>query len=314
MTALSLTEASKLAVANGETKRGAIINLYAENSDIMNAMKFDGIQGNAYAWDQEGGLPSTAFRGVNEGYTASAGSFNPQKIALMIGGGDLDVDNFIMKTQGDNVRSRHEALKVKSLAQNITDTVVNGDNTSEPREFDGLQTLCIGDQLIANGATSGGDVLSLAKLDELIDSVANPTHLIMSRAVKRAFIQASRTSTSGVGVNLLVERDELGRPFQTYSDLPILTGYPKNKNTAILPYSEANPGGGSAVGTSIYCVNFGEDGVMGITNGGLQVRDLGELDTAPVWRTRIEWFLSMVMLSPYSAARLWGIKTGAFAA
>src|SRR5262245_11467851 len=118
MTALTLAEAQKIALNNGETKAAAVIGLYAANSDVMGAMRFDGIDGNAYAWNQDGDLPSTAFRAVNEGFTPSAGSFNPQKVALMIAGGELDVDTFIVKTQGEGSRSEHEALKVKSLAQN----------------------------------------------------------------------------------------------------------------------------------------------------------------------------------------------------
>ena len=40
-----------------------------------------------------------------------------------------------------------------------------------------------------------------------------------------------------------------------------------------------------------------EDGVTGIQNGGMDVRDLGELQTAPVWRTRVEWFTGIAAFS-----------------
>jgi len=314
MTALTLAEASKIAANNGEMKKAGVISLYAEKSDIMAAMRWDGIMGNAMSFTQEGDLPSTAFRGINEAFTASSGSFNPQTEALMAAGGDLDVDNFIVKTQGEETRSKHEALKIKSLSQAITDAIITGDNSSEPREFNGLQVRATGAQLIDNGSTSGGDVLSLAKLDELLDTVASPTHLIMSRAQRRAFIQAARSSTSGVGANITMDKNELGQRITRYADLPILVGYERNKNTSILPYTEANPGGGTAASTSIYAVNLGEDGFIGITNGGIQVRDLGEIDEKPVFRTRVEWYLAVANQSPYAIARLRGIKTGAIAA
>lgn len=314
MTALTLVEAAKLEMGAGNTHKAGVISLYAEKSDIMNAMRFEGIGGNAYAFTQEGDLPSTAFRGVNEGFTPSTGTFNPQKEALMLAGGELDVDNFIIQTEGEGVRSKHEALKIKSLSQAITDTIITGDNSTEVREFDGLQVRATGTQLIDNGSTSGGDVLSLSKLDEAIENTASPTHIIMSRALRRAFTAAMRSSTSGVGSNLLMERDELGKPIMTYNSLPILVGYERNKNTSVLPYTEANPGGGSAASTSIYVVNFGEDGVIGISNGGIRVKDLGELENLPVWRTRVEWYLGMAVQNPYAITRLRGIKTGAIAA
>lgn len=314
MSALTLVEAAKLAANNGETKRSAIIELYASASDIWGALRIEGITGNAYSYTQEGELPTVAFRGVNEAYTASNGNFNPQKVALTIAGGDLDVDKFIIDTQGMESRSRHEALKVKALSQSMTDTVMNGDSSTEPREFDGLQSLCTGGQLIDNGSTSGGDPLSLAKLDQAIDNTASPSHLIMSRTMRRRLWQSTRSTTSGVGGNVLMEREEMGKPILTYAGLPILTGYEKNKNTAILPFTESSPGGGST-GTSIYVVNLtSDDGLLGISNGGMQVRDLGELDTAPVFRTRVEYYMSLVALGPYAATRLWGISDAAVAA
>lgn len=314
MPALTLPEAAKLAANNGETKKAGIISLYAEKSDILAVIPVDGIMGSAYSFTQEGDLPATAFRGVNEGFTPSTGTFNPQIEALFAAGGDLDVDRFIVKTQGEEARSKHEGLKVKSLSANITDTIITGDNSSEPREFNGLQVRCTGDQLIAQGSTSGGDTLTLAKLDELLDTVNGATHLIMSRAMRRLFQTAARSPTV---TNNQVTDDmdsDLGRRVTRYQGIPILTGYERTKNTGILPFSEANPGGGSAVGTSIYAVNFrAEDGFTLISNGGIDVRDLGELEDKPAYRTRVEWYVGSAQQSPYCAARLWGIKTGAIA-
>lgn len=311
MTALTLLEASKIALENGETKRAAIIKLYAEKSDFLNAMKVEGIMGNALAFTQDGDLPTTAFRGVNEAYVASNGTFNPQKESLYIAGGDLDVDRMIVKTQGEGVRAAHEANKVKALAAGISTNIITGDSTSDPRQFDGIQKRAIGTQLVANGATAGGDALSLTQLDNAIDLVDYPTHLIMSRAMRRKFQAAYRSSTFP---NIYMQMGDMGKQILQYNDLPILVGYPVNKNTSILPFTEANPGGGGAVGTSIYAVNLNEDGLILISNGGIDVRDLGELNSAPVFRTRVEWYVGMAALSPFCATRLWGIKDAAIVA
>lgn len=310
MAALTLSEAAKIAANNGETKKAGVIALYAEKSDILNAMPFDGIMGNAYTFTQEGSLPTTAFRGVNEGYTPGNGSFAPQTEALYIAGGDLDVDKFILQTQGQEVRSKHEALKVKALAIGMTDQILKGDSASDARGFDGLQKRITGGQLASNGATSGGDPLSLDKLDAAIDLVDSPTHIIMSRAMRLKFTTAYRSSTFP---NIVMQADEVGKQHWSYNGLPILVGYPQNSNTKILPFTEAAASGGTTA-TSVYIVNFGEDGVHGIQNAGIDVRDLGELDALPVWRTRVEWYMSMVAESPYSAARLYGISNAAIAA
>jgi hypothetical protein len=61
----------------------------------------------------------------------------------------------------------------------------------------------------------------------------------------------------------------------------------------------------------VYAVHFGagapDQGVVGLTNGGVQVMDLGQLETKPVYRTRIEWFVGLALFGPKPAARLKGV-------
>lgn len=311
MTALTLLEASKAALDAGDTKKAGVIATFAEKSDILATIPVMNIAGNALTYTQEGSLGTTAFRGVNEAYTPNNGVLAPQTESLFAAGGDLDVDMFILKTQGDGVRGKYEAMKVKALAIGVTTQIMSGSSATDPRGFDGVQIRATSAQLTANGASSGGDPLSLANLDAVIDTVDSPTHLIMSRAMRLKFATAYRSS---VFPNIYMEADETGKQRMSYGGLPILVGYPTNNNTKLLPFTEANPGGGSSVGTSIYVVNFSEDGVCLIENGGMDVRDLGELDTAPVKRTRVEWYVGLTVQSPFALARLWGIKNAAIAA
>lgn len=303
MAALTLLEASKL--YSGEVLRPAIIEMFARNSDILETLPFMDIQGNAYKYNREAALPGIAFRGVNEAYTASAGVVNPITESLVIAGGDLDVDRFIVATEGEGVRTMHEGLKLKSLTATITNTFLKGDNISDPRQFDGLQARLTGTQLIQAGTTANGTPLSLGKLDELIDSVADPTHLIMNRTMSRRLAAAARTTTVGGFVSY--DMNAFGARVMSYNGLRILNGYDANLNTAILPFTEAATSG-TATATSIYCVSFGPQGVIGLQSGGMDVRDLGEVQEKPVLRTRIEWYIAIAVLNGRAAARLWSIS------
>lgn len=307
--ALTLVEAAKIAANEGKTLRAAVIAMFAQASDLLMALPFKDIQGNAYQYNREGALPGVAFRGVNESYTPSTGIINQLVEALRICGGDLDVDTFILKTLGEGVRATHENLKIKALAAELTRVLIKGDSTSNPREFDGLQNRITGSQLIAAGAAAGGDALSLLKLDELIDAVPGATHLIMSKAMRRLLTAASRDTT--VGGFIVWEKDAFGRPIAKYNDVTILVPYSDNGGTEPLAFDEANPGGGAAVGTSIYCVNFGDGFVSGIQSGPMDVRDLGELETTPAKRTRVEWYAGLCIEHGRGAARLHGIKNAA---
>ncbi len=307
--ALTLVEAAKL--ETGDAYRSAIIELYAGSSDILMNLPFESIQGNALTYNREASLPGVGFRGVNEAYTPSTGVLNPLTESLVIAGGDLDVDKFIVDTMGQNQRSVHEAMKVRALALAWTRKFIKGDNQSDPREFDGLQVRVTGAQLVAAGSTANGTALSLAKLDEAIDQTLNPTHIIMNKAMRRRLTTAARTYT--VGGFITYDVDAFGRTVTKYNDLPILIVDLDHTQTSILPFTEAATSG-NATATSIYVVSMGDDGVMGLQNGGVDVRDLGELQTAPVYRTRVEWYNGFGAFNGRAATRLYSIADAAVVA
>lgn len=307
--ALTLVEAAKL--HEGTDIRRGVIEQYAQSSGILMVLPFDSIQGNALRYNREEKLPGIGFRGVNEGYSESTGILNPVTEPLVIAGGDLDVDKFIVDTMGDDQRVTQESMKIKALSLAWESTFIKGDSESEPREFDGLQKRITGSQLVAAGSTSGGDALSLNKLDELIDQVNSPTHLLMSKAMRRRLTQASRSTT--IGGFLVWDTDSFGRQIARYNDLPIITIENDNNDLPIIGFNEACPGGG-AVGTSIYCVSLGAGMLMGIQNGGIDARDLGELEQKSAFRTRVEWYSGIAIFNGKAASRLWGIKDAAVTA
>lgn len=306
---LTLVEAAKL-VSN--PIQSAIIEMYARASAILANLPFDTIQGNALRYNREETLPGIGFRGVNEAYTASTGIINPQTEPLAIAGGDLDVDKFILDTMGMGQRSVQEAMKVKSLALAWAKAFIKGDSATDPRSFDGLQTRLTGNQLIEAGSTNGGDPLSLAKLDELIDTVENPTHLIMNKALRRRLTVAARTTT--IGGFIAYEKDAFGQQVAYYNDLPIILADYDNEGSLILPFTEVGTGGATATATSIYCVSFEPGKMTGIQNSTMDVRDLGELETKPAMRTRVEWYAGIAMFHGKAAARLRGISDAAVTA
>lgn len=300
--ALTLVEAAKLYA--GDPLRSAIIELYAKNSDILRVLPFHGIQGGAMKYNREETLPGIGFRGVNEAYSESTGVLNPVTEPLVIAGGDLDVDKFILDTQGPNQRGTHEAMKVKALALKWTETFIKGNQSTEPREFDGIQVRCTGDQKISAGVTGGGAALSLASLDELIDQVNDPMYLLMNKKMRRRLTASARAT--GVSGFLTWTKDSFGRKVTQYNDLPILIAEEDNEGNQILPFTETSTAG-AATSTSIYCLSLGDGMLTGIENGGIDVRDIGELQTKACFRTRVEWYNGIAVYHGKSIARLWSI-------
>ena len=299
MTAMTLIEAAKLAT-DDPLKQG-IIELYAGSSSILMNLPFMGISGNAYKYNREGSLPGVGFRGVNEGYTASNGVINPITESLVIAGGEVDVDKFIVATQGNSARATHEAMKVRALSLAWTKKFIKGDTASDPKEFDGLQVRTTGDQVISAGTTANGAALSLFVLDQAIDQTLNPTGLVMNKTMRRRLTQAARTST--VGGYVTYEKDAFGRQVTRYNDIPILEIDLDHEQTAILGFTEAAVSG-TDTATSIYIVSMGDDSLTGLQNGSIEVNDLGEIQASPLYRTRIEWYNGLAAFNGRSVTRL----------
>jgi hypothetical protein len=300
---LTLHEASKL--VDTDLKRQAIIEMFAGSTDLMSALPLMDIPGNSYSYAQEAKLPSVGFRGYNDAYAASNGVVNSQSETLRIAGGELDVDTALVKTHGEGVRSRQEAMQVKAMGQKITAAFINGDS-SDGVSFDGLRVRVNGYQLLAanEDAPNANGALSLATLDEAIDRVDNPTHLLMSKRMRNLLSQAAKDKD--VGGNLVFDKNDFGSRVAFYNDLPILITEDDDQGNRIIDFNEAGPAGG-ANSQSLYVCSFGDGKIVGLQNGIMDVRDLGEIDAKPVYRTRVEWLIAMAVMHGKAVSRVWGI-------
>lgn len=297
--ALTLLESAKL--ETGNAYKSGVIELYAGSSDILLNLPFENIQGGAVTYNREQAMPGIGFRGVNESYTPSTGILNPLTEVIVIAGGELDVDKFIIQTRGASQRTTQEAMKLRALSWAWTRKFIKGDSLADPREFDGLQTRVTGAQIIDAGTTAGGAALSLQILDEAYDQTYAPTHWIMSKAMARKFGAAARDID--VSGNIDWAPNQLGQKIRTYNGLPILTVDLDGDGNQILPFTEAATSGGDTA-TSIYCVGFGADSLTGIQNGGMMVDDLGILQTSPIYRTRVEWYVGLAAYNGRSITRI----------
>lgn len=309
--ALTLIESAKIALGRDQALKATVMELYAKSSDIMQYMPFENISGNSLAFNREKTLPNAGFRGVNEGYTEGTGELEKVIETLAIAGGDLDVDKMLIKTGNADQQSVQEGMKIKALSLAMTKEIIKGDVGATPKGFDGLQIRLVSNQKVDAGTGSNNVPLSLVKLDEVIDTVEDPSHLLMNKTMRRLLTAASRSAT--IGGYITYEQDAFGRRITQYAELPILIADKDNVNTDIMPFTEA--GSGTTVEcTSIYCISFMENGVVGLQNGDMEVTDLGEIDTKPVFRTRVEWYITLGILRPKSAARLFSIRNASVTA
>jgi hypothetical protein len=308
--AVTLLEAARVAYNENKERLSEIILQFAEANQLLQVLPFRDISGLTLEFPVEARLPNSAFRGINEGYTEDSGETKLVAESVAIGGGDVDIDLQLIPANDMQLRSQYERQKIQAFALNWVKTFVKGDRTTNPKEFNGLQTRFTGStkQLIPAGSTSGGDALSLQKLDLARSRVRRPTHWIMPRAMCLRLTAAVRnTSIAGY---ITFTQDQFGQSQTVYAGLPVIEIDEDANGNAIMDFTESCPGGGST-GTSIYCASFGPMMLTGIQKGPMDARDLGEIQTKPVYRTRVEWAAGIAVIDPKSIARVYGIADAA---
>lgn len=304
---LTLLEAAK---SERDLARLAVIRELAEG-ELMSVIPFQNVEGEGVFYDVEAELPAVGFRGINETLDATYGVLNPQAEKLKIMGAEVDVDTAIIDMRGPQAIADQVQMKVRSMRLTFEDQFINGDESANPRTFDGLR------RRINTGSSQAiamGGALSLSALDELIDAcdaAGGEKVLIMNKKMRRRLNTASRNSSIGGFINY--EQNEFGRRVTTYGDVPIVVVDTNAQNLPIMPFTEANST------TSIYCVAFGDlltTALQGRARGqfGPSVRALGEVPDAPVDRTRLEWYCGMAVMNGRSAARLSGVTDAAVVA
>lgn len=313
--AISLVESAKY--SQNDLQAG-VIETIIEGMPLLQTLPFETISGNAYAYAQETTLPGAAFRAVNSGYTESTGTITQQTETLAILGGDADVDKFIVTTrpgQLANIRAEVTRSKAKAVRMAFMDTFINGDTSSDANAFNGLKKRVAGTGQEISGATNGLAIVGsddaarhtfFDKLDELIALIpGGPDMLLMNDALLGKIRSSARRLT-------IYDQtvDAFGAVVSTYRGIPLVdVGYGGDGSTRIIPQTETQ--GSSSVASSIYAVKMGrtpaDRGITGLTNGGIQVTDLGELETKPVYRTRIEFYVGLANHGDKAIARLKGV-------
>lgn len=302
---MAVTLAQAAANESDPVRRGAIQTAIGV-SKVWDRLPFEGITGNAYAYDKDQILPGTAFRTVNEAYVESTGVVNQAVESLQILGGDADVDQFIEKTfssstgvlMADQVR-----MKLESAQATYVDAMFNGDvDVRSAKEFDGLRKRLVGDQVLdATGTLK--DEKFLFDLDMLFAQVQGELPDVVY--VNGNIIPYLKELGRNIGGAAYINSEITGKREFTWNGVPFVNPGAHWSGRQILPYD-------ATAGYDLYAVKFAHSfndvGVMGITNGGLQAYYLGELQEKPAIRTRIDFYTGFVAQGGKAAARLRGVK------
>jgi len=306
MADVTMLEAAKF--SRDEVQR-AITKIIVESSPMLEYLPMKTINGPAYRYHRERTLGSIAFRGVNGSWTSDVGVINPEYEPLVIMGGEVKIDNFEIAVMQNllPLKATKYRMKARAAGLKFSEAFFEGDDAVDPYSFNGIRKRLTGAQKILAG--SGGATLTLAMLDQLLDSVIGDNDqkvLFMNDTLRRKITALVRATT---GSSLITfEQNQFGRQQMAYAGTPIRIVRREDDGSTILGFDE-DPGDAVSDTASIYCLRFGEDFIHGIQANSLpDVRDFGETEAGPYHLGRLEWYVGgPIVQHPRAAARLYGI-------
>lgn len=297
--ALLLAEAKKLSL---ESLQRVLVEEIINQDELFAALPFEGHDGTV-RYQREKTLPAAAAIDNDGTITSSQATFDKITRDFKAIISDVEIPNMIEATQsnqGSQVATQVR-LATKAVADIFKDLIINGNETVNPEEFDGLLQIQTKAGFIAQKATATG-ALSFDMLDELLDinKMRGNRVLYMSKRTRRSYKKLCRAlggtdpnmvRLANVGTGILVPEYE-GVPILCSDNIPVTLG------------------GGS--NTVIYCLTLDE--LMGMTGFfpmaaglGIKVEGLGSMETKDNTKMRVKWYTGMDIKSTKAFAFAEGV-------
>lgn len=309
MATVTLVESAKL--AQNELVAGVIENVITVNR-FFEVLPFDGIEGNALAFNRENALGDTQNAAPGDNITAkNPATFTQVTASLTSIIGDAEVNGLIQATRsgdGNDQTAVQIASKAKSVGRQYQQQLITGDGTSNT--FTGLLALAAAASGQTIASTAGaGDALGFPVLDNLMDLVidkdGNVDYFQMHARTIRSYYNLLR----GLGGAQISETVEL----PSGATVPSYRGVPIFRNDWI-PVTQDSTDDSVHTTTSILAGTLDDGsrqyGIAGLTAtnaAGIQVVDVGEKEVTDDHLWRVKWYCGLANFSQKGIAMATGI-------
>ena len=301
----SVTLVQSALLAQDELIQGVIEDIITVNR-MFDVLPFDGIEGNALAYNRELAAAGVEFTTVDTDLTAGTAkdpaTFVQVTSSLTSIIGDAEVNGLIQDTRsgdGNDQTGVQVAAKAKAVGRSYQDTMING--TGAGNTFAGLASLVSVGQTVTPIAGAPG-AYALDDLDVLIDLVVDKDgqvdYICMSARSLRTYYALLR-ALGGASIG-----DTVSLP--SGEEVPGYRGIPIFRNDWI-PIN----GGVGLNESQIYAGTFDDGsrqhGIAGLTAdqaAGIQVVDVGESETTDNRITRVKWYCGLALFSDKGLALL----------
>lgn len=296
MAGISLAQSARM---TNDVLQAGVIEVLATESKLLQLLPFMNVQGSGYTYNIEKNLGNAQFRKVNGGYTYGAIETIPVTERIVILGDEAIVDTYQIAVESDvnNLMAIEVALRTKAIAHKFEKCFINGGTATDAgvpseakaNEFVGILTR----YTEATPANIPAEALPLytaqvitktedliGDLDTLLDMVAGGADaLIMNKKTRRQLTAKGRAFCE-------YRQGEFGTQFLQYGGVDVV-----------------DLDGELLADDIIIAAKFGaKEAVCGLQNGGVRVTALGEMESQPQLKTRIEWFVGLAVFNPKAVA------------
>ena len=256
--------------------QAGIIDEFAKSSFILNNIPFADVVsptgGGAtltYTYTRQITQPTAAFRKVNAEYTPSEVQKQRYTTDLKVFGGSFEIDRIIAGMGGivDEVTWQANQ-KVKAASALFSDTIINGNTSTDADVFDGLDVALTGSATEVNAGGTAIDLSTSDKvtanwqafldvLDEFLGELDGTPDALLVNAKMAAKLRAVARRASMYQIT----KDNWGRQVEMYGNIPFVdVGAKAGSNDPIIATNSNE--------TSIYAVRFGMDAFHAISMAG----------------------------------------------
>lgn len=297
MAGISLAQSARM---TNDVLQAGVIEVLATESKLLQLLPFMNVQGSGYTYNIEKNLGSAQFRKVNGGYTIAEIETIPVTERIVILGDEAVVDTYQIAVESDinNLMAIEVALRTKAIAHKFEKCFINGGSKSATA---GVPSETVANEFVgilpryteATPANIPTEALTLfqaqvieksedliADLDTLLDMVVGGADcLIMNKKTRRQLTAKGRAFCE-------YRQGEFGTQFVQYGGVDIV-----------------DIDGELLADDIIIAAKFGaKEAVCGLQNGGVRVTALGEMESQPQLKTRIEWFVGLAVFNPKTVA------------
>ena len=174
-----------------------VVDIFLRESEILQLLPFDNCvspQGGStltYTYMQKK-LPSTAaFRALNTEYTASEATLEKKSADLKIFGGKFSMDRVLKQAEGRyNNMAYQMREKILSAISLFHYTLINGNATTDSKEFDGLDKMLAGTSTEFN-TSAVIDISTMADLKNNADQIYEALQILIKNTQADALLMNS---------------------------------------------------------------------------------------------------------------------------